>query len=52
MTSSMLFNENNRNKQIVWQAFMDGLKEGVIKPFSKCVLKTPYNSNTLFDTVR
>ncbi|XP_016657076.1 fatty acid synthase isoform X4 [Acyrthosiphon pisum] len=50
--SSRLLNENIENKQILQQAFINGLNKGVIKPFRSHVVTTLSSGNNLFDTMR
>jgi hypothetical protein len=50
--SNKLLNESGENKQIVRQALMDGLNEGVIKPFRSHMLTTSLGDNNMFDTMR
>ncbi|VVC29220.1 Hypothetical protein CINCED_3A006213 [Cinara cedri] len=49
---TMLLNETDQNKTTVQKAFADGLNKGVIKPIPRNVLKTPLNSNIIFDAMR
>jgi len=48
--SNMLLNESDHNKQIVQQAFMDGLNKGVIKPLRSHVLTS--SGGNIFETMR
>jgi len=48
----MLLNESVENKQIVQQAFMDGLTKGVIKPLSSHVLTSLFSGSYIFETMR
>lgn len=48
----MLIDEIDRNKQIVQQAFTNGLNKNVVKPFNKGILKTSFGNSCMFDTMR
>ncbi|CAI6347084.1 unnamed protein product [Macrosiphum euphorbiae] len=50
--SNTLLNESVETKQIVQQAFMDGLNKGVIKPFRSHVVTTSSIGNNMFDSMR
>ncbi|XP_060835401.1 fatty acid synthase-like [Rhopalosiphum padi] len=50
--SNKLLNESVENKQIVRQALVDGLNEGVIKPFRSHVLTTSLGDSNMFDKMR
>ncbi|KAF0755952.1 fatty acid synthase-like isoform X1 [Aphis craccivora] len=50
--SNNLLNESVENKQIVKQAFMAGLSQGVIKPFPSHVLTTSLSDSSMFDMMR
>jgi len=48
----MLLNESDHNKQIVHQAFMDGLNKGVVKPMRSRVVTSSFGDGSIFDTMR
>jgi len=48
----MLLNESDHNKQIVQQAFMDGLNKGVVKPMRSRVVTSSLSGGNIFDTMR
>jgi len=50
--SNMLLNESVENKQIVQQAFMDGLNNSVIQPYRNNVITTSMSDSNIFDTMR
>jgi len=52
ISSSILLNESVLNKQIVQQAFTEGLNEGVIKPFHRHVVTTSLSGVNVFNTMR
>ncbi|CAH1725990.1 unnamed protein product [Aphis gossypii] len=52
ISSSILLNESVLNKQIVQQAFTEGLIEGVIKPFHRNVVTTSLSGVNVFNTMR
>jgi len=50
--SNNLLKESAENKQIVKQAFMAGLSQGVIKTFPSHVLTTSLSDSSMFDMMR
>jgi len=54
VSSNMLLNESDHNKQIVHQAFMDGLNKGVVKPMRSRVVTSSFGlgGGNIFDTMR
>jgi len=52
VSSTLLLNESVENKQIVQQAFMDGLNKGVIKPFKSYVLTPPFSIEPILNDMR
>lgn len=52
VSSDKLLNESDLNKQIVQQAFMDGLNEGVVKPLRSYVITPSLSGGNIFDTMR
>ncbi|VVC44020.1 Acyl transferase/acyl hydrolase/lysophospholipase,Acyl transferase,Malonyl-CoA [Cinara cedri] len=51
VSSNLLINESDENKEIVKQAFSDGLKKGITKPFEKNVLETPISNSKIFEAM-
>lgn len=52
VSTDMLLNESDRNKQIVRKSFADGLNRGIIKPFRSTALTPPFNIGSIFDAMR
>lgn len=52
VSSDMLLNETDHNKQIVQKAFINGLNDGVVKPINRCVLNKPFTINSISDAMR
>lgn len=51
VSSSQLLNESDHNKQVIREAFLNGLNEGVINPFCNHVTTISSINSTIFDTM-
>eukprot|EP00102_Acyrthosiphon_pisum_P016442 XP_008187406.1 PREDICTED: fatty acid synthase-like [Acyrthosiphon pisum] len=52
VSSNMLLNESDHNKQIVQQALMDGLNKGIVKPMRSRIVTSSFGGGNIFDTMR
>lgn len=52
ISSNLLLNESDKSKEIIQQAFMNGLNKGVVKPFRSRVVTSSLGANKMFDAIR